>query len=111
PIPIGRPYNNQPDGVLKLLTTRKNVGSLPTLRLALRHPSDSSLSGSSLRYSSSSYAISDSLDDSSNVIESEQRLQGHRITGGDLEVTTMIEGINTLERDNTSLRGMLDVES
>nr|GEZ30027.1 hypothetical protein [Tanacetum cinerariifolium] len=40
------------------------------------------------------------------VIESEQRLQGHMITGGDLEVTTMIEGINTLERDNTSLRGI-----
>ncbi|GJU73872.1 hypothetical protein Tco_1265277 [Tanacetum coccineum] len=45
------------------------------------------------------------------VIESEQRLQGHRITGVDLEVTTMTERIDTLELDNTRLRGMLDVES
>ncbi|GKA09544.1 putative reverse transcriptase domain-containing protein [Tanacetum coccineum] len=45
------------------------------------------------------------------VIESEQRLQGYRITGVDLEVTTRIERISVLERDNTRLRGMLDVES
>ncbi|GJZ82761.1 hypothetical protein Tco_0647934 [Tanacetum coccineum] len=45
------------------------------------------------------------------VIESEHRLQGHRITGVDLEVTTITERIDTLERDNTRLRGMLDVES
>ncbi|GKF50505.1 hypothetical protein Tco_0146972 [Tanacetum coccineum] len=45
------------------------------------------------------------------VIESEQRLQGHRIAGVDLEVTTMTERISALERDNTRLRGMLDVES
>ncbi|GJW22522.1 putative reverse transcriptase domain-containing protein [Tanacetum coccineum] len=45
------------------------------------------------------------------VIESEQRHQGHRITGVDLEVTTITERISVLERDNTRLRGMLDVES
>nr|GFB14939.1 hypothetical protein [Tanacetum cinerariifolium] len=45
------------------------------------------------------------------VIESEHRLQGHRITRVDLEVTTITERISTLERDNTRLRGMLDVES
>nr|GEX81323.1 hypothetical protein [Tanacetum cinerariifolium] len=45
------------------------------------------------------------------VIESEQRLQGHRITGVYLEVTTMTERISTLEQDNTRLKGMLDVES
>ncbi|GKD31811.1 hypothetical protein Tco_1242589 [Tanacetum coccineum] len=45
------------------------------------------------------------------VIESEQRLQGHRITGVDLEVTTMTERISALKQDNTRLRGMLDVES
>ncbi|GKC93480.1 hypothetical protein Tco_1158922 [Tanacetum coccineum] len=45
------------------------------------------------------------------VIESEQRLQGHRITGVDLEVTTMTERISALERDNTRLRGMLNVKS
>ncbi|GJY28427.1 putative reverse transcriptase domain-containing protein [Tanacetum coccineum] len=45
------------------------------------------------------------------VIESAQRLQGHRIAGVDLEVTTMKERSIALERDNTRLRGMLDVES
>ncbi|GJY12865.1 hypothetical protein Tco_0382174 [Tanacetum coccineum] len=44
------------------------------------------------------------------VIESEQRLLGHRITGVDLVVTTITKRINMLERDNTRLRGMLDVE-
>nr|GEX60213.1 putative reverse transcriptase domain-containing protein [Tanacetum cinerariifolium] len=43
------------------------------------------------------------------VIESEQRLQGYRITGVDLEVTTITERISALERDNTRLRGMLDL--
>ncbi|GKG60480.1 hypothetical protein Tco_0612081, partial [Tanacetum coccineum] len=46
-----------------------------------------------------------------HVIESEQRLQGHRITRVDLEVTTMTERNSKLERDNTRLRGMLDVEN
>ncbi|GJY52037.1 hypothetical protein Tco_0442884 [Tanacetum coccineum] len=36
---------------------------------------------------------------------------GHRITGVDLEVTTLTERISALERDNMRLRGMLDVES
>ncbi|GJT80265.1 hypothetical protein Tco_1054607 [Tanacetum coccineum] len=36
--------------------------------------------------------------------------EGHRITRVDLEVTTMTERISALERDNTRLRGMLDVE-
>ncbi|GKB19722.1 hypothetical protein Tco_0853645 [Tanacetum coccineum] len=66
-IPIGRPYRTQPDGVLKMLTARKSVGSLPALRLASRYPSDSSSSDSTLRYSSSGYATSDSLDDSSTA--------------------------------------------
>ncbi|GKC40552.1 putative reverse transcriptase domain-containing protein, partial [Tanacetum coccineum] len=58
PIPIGRPYRTQPNGVLKMLTARKSVGSLPTLRLASRYLSDSS------SRHSSGYAISDSSDDS-----------------------------------------------
>ncbi|GJY46649.1 putative reverse transcriptase domain-containing protein [Tanacetum coccineum] len=45
------------------------------------------------------------------VIESVQRFQGHRIARVDLEVTTMTERIDALERDNMRLRGMLDVES
>ncbi|GJX55397.1 putative reverse transcriptase domain-containing protein [Tanacetum coccineum] len=40
-----------------------------------------------------------------------RRWEGHRITGVDLEVTTMTERISALERDNTRLRGMLDVEN
>ncbi|GKE32833.1 hypothetical protein Tco_1452155, partial [Tanacetum coccineum] len=47
--------------------TLKSVRSLPSLRLASRHPSDSSSSDSSSRHFSSSYAISDSLDDSSTA--------------------------------------------
>ncbi|GJU31492.1 MAK10-like protein [Tanacetum coccineum] len=271
PILISRPYRTHPDGVLKMLTARKSVGSLPTHRLASRYLSDSFSFDSSSRYSSSGYVISDSPDDSSTttsarpsrkrcrsptssvhvvlsvyrslslvhadlspppkrirdsdsvtdlkissedgyesyvprevglgmdfedsyepyieldidsdiqadidkcityadairargmddrdvvetaakeevgsrerhadgavevtnetlgglvhrfhdhaveilvyriqVIESEQRLRGHRIAGVDLEVTTMTERISALERDNTRLRGMLDVES
>nr|GEW47804.1 hypothetical protein [Tanacetum cinerariifolium] len=235
-IPIGRPYRTQADRVLKMLTAKKSVRSLPAIRLASRYPSDFSSSDSPLRYSSSGYAISDSLDDSSTatsvrlsrkrcrsptssvlavfpvrralfpvranlspppkrirdsdsmtdveadideciayadairargmderdivettaeeevredvldhvtvdgvvevtcetlggsvqrfhdhivkipvhqiqVIESKQRLQGHRITGVDLEVTTMKERIIALEQDNTRIKGMLDVES
>ncbi|GKC56623.1 NAC domain-containing protein [Tanacetum coccineum] len=59
PIPIDRPYRTQPDRVLKMLTARKSVGSLPTHRLASRYPSDSSSSDSSSRHSSSGYAISE----------------------------------------------------
>nr|GFA91159.1 hypothetical protein [Tanacetum cinerariifolium] len=65
PIPIGRPYRTQPDGVLKMLTAGKSVGSLPTHRLESRYPSDSSSSDSSSRHSSLSYAISETFCDSS----------------------------------------------
>ncbi|GJW80361.1 putative reverse transcriptase domain-containing protein [Tanacetum coccineum] len=90
PIPVGRPYRTQPNGVLKMLTARKSVRSLPTHRLALRYsadysssdhftsddssrdsPSDSSSetssdtsSDSSSRHSSSGHPLSDSLCDS-----------------------------------------------
>ncbi|GJT92352.1 hypothetical protein Tco_1081197 [Tanacetum coccineum] len=37
PILVGRPYRTQLNGVLKMLTTRKRVGPLPTYRLALRY--------------------------------------------------------------------------
>ncbi|GKA10336.1 hypothetical protein Tco_0689769 [Tanacetum coccineum] len=72
PIPVGRPYRTQPNGVLKMLTARKSVGSLPTHRLASRYPSDYSssdshsdtLSYSSSRHSPSGYDLSDSPCDS-----------------------------------------------
>ncbi|GJU51900.1 hypothetical protein Tco_1221455 [Tanacetum coccineum] len=67
PIPIGRPYRTQPDGVLNMLTAKKSVGSLHALRLASRYPSDSSSSDSPSRYSSSGYATLDSPDDSSTA--------------------------------------------
>nr|GFB96827.1 hypothetical protein [Tanacetum cinerariifolium] len=51
-IPIGRPYRTHLDRVLKMLTTRKSVGSLPAFRLASKYPSDSSSSDSPSRYSS-----------------------------------------------------------
>ncbi|GKE55912.1 hypothetical protein Tco_1495097 [Tanacetum coccineum] len=54
-------------GVLKMLTARKSVGSLPTHRLASRYPSDSSSSDSSSRHSSSGYAISETSCDSSTA--------------------------------------------
>ncbi|GKA81490.1 hypothetical protein Tco_0788182 [Tanacetum coccineum] len=37
PIPVGRPYRTQPNGVRKMLTTRNSVGPLPSHRLALRY--------------------------------------------------------------------------
>ncbi|GJZ06246.1 putative reverse transcriptase domain-containing protein [Tanacetum coccineum] len=40
PIPVGRPYRTQSNGVLKMLTTRKIVRPLPTHRLALRYLAD-----------------------------------------------------------------------
>nr|GEX52877.1 hypothetical protein [Tanacetum cinerariifolium] len=71
PNPIGRPYRTQPDRVLKMLTAWKSVESLPTYRLASRYPSDPSSSDtssdSSLRHSSSGYALSDYPDDSSTA--------------------------------------------
>ncbi|GKF37512.1 hypothetical protein Tco_0114270, partial [Tanacetum coccineum] len=45
------------------------------------------------------------------VIESIQRDQGHRIVASSQQGTVMSERISELERDNTRLRGMLDVAS
>ncbi|GJT68142.1 hypothetical protein Tco_1019622 [Tanacetum coccineum] len=55
PIPIGRPYRTQPNGVRKMLTARKRVGPLPTHRLALRY---------SAYYSSNHFTFDDSSRDS-----------------------------------------------
>ncbi|GKD79103.1 hypothetical protein Tco_1341724, partial [Tanacetum coccineum] len=83
PISIGQPYHTQPNEVLKMLTARKSVGSLPTHRLALRYSADYSSSDShsdassysSLRHSSSGYALSDSLCDSSIVTSARPSLK------------------------------------
>ncbi|GJU35920.1 putative reverse transcriptase domain-containing protein [Tanacetum coccineum] len=94
PIPVGRPYRTQPNGVLQMLTVRKSVGPVPTHQLALRYTMDYSssdhftsddssqdslsktsldshsetLSDSSSRHSFSGYAISDSLCDPPTAI-------------------------------------------
>ncbi|GJZ92720.1 hypothetical protein Tco_0664785, partial [Tanacetum coccineum] len=44
PIPVGRPYRTQPNGVRKMLTARKSVGLLPSDRLTLRYSESRSLS-------------------------------------------------------------------
>ncbi|GJU36283.1 putative reverse transcriptase domain-containing protein [Tanacetum coccineum] len=63
PIPVGRPYRTQPNGVLKMLTARKRVGPFPTHRLALRYLAD---------YSSSDHFT---LDDSSRDSPSDSSLE------------------------------------
>ncbi|GJU16952.1 hypothetical protein Tco_1144918 [Tanacetum coccineum] len=192
PIPIGRPYRSQPNGVLTMLTARKGIVSLPTHRLASRYLSDSSSSDCSSRHSSSVSPVRRALSpvrtdlsplpkrirDSDSVTKLEVSLEddidecvayadairargmnyrdvvetvaeeevesrerdtvevevdpkvdpvieddvresvredvldhGHRIARVDLEVTTMTERIDAFERDNTRVKGMLDVES
>ncbi|GKA57487.1 putative reverse transcriptase domain-containing protein [Tanacetum coccineum] len=44
PIPVGRPYRTQPNGMRKMLIARKSVGPLPSHRLALRYSESHSLS-------------------------------------------------------------------
>ncbi|GJT97865.1 ribonuclease H-like domain-containing protein [Tanacetum coccineum] len=58
PIPFGRPYRTQPNGVRKMLMTRKRDGPLPSHRLALRYLEDHS--------SSDNFSSDDSLDSSSD---------------------------------------------
>ncbi|GJU80871.1 hypothetical protein Tco_1283236 [Tanacetum coccineum] len=60
-IPIGRPYRTQPDGVLKMLTARKSVESLPTHRLASRYLSISSSFNQFTSDDSSRDSLSDPL--------------------------------------------------
>nr|GEZ37292.1 hypothetical protein [Tanacetum cinerariifolium] len=57
PIPIGRPYHTQPNGVRKMLTARKRVRAPPVGRLASRYPPDHS----SLNHFSSDDSSSDLL--------------------------------------------------
>nr|GEX85401.1 hypothetical protein [Tanacetum cinerariifolium] len=66
-IPIGQPYRTQPDGVLKMLTSGKSIGSFLALQLVSRYHHIPLHLIYSSRYSSSGYAISGSLDDSSTA--------------------------------------------
>ncbi|GJT33740.1 hypothetical protein Tco_0924159 [Tanacetum coccineum] len=74
PIPVGRPYRTQPNGVRKMLTARKSVGPLPSHRLALRcseshspsdHFSPDDFSSNTSSGSSSGYLSGRSIPDSS----------------------------------------------
>ncbi|GJT84852.1 hypothetical protein Tco_1066569 [Tanacetum coccineum] len=124
PIPVGRPYRTQPNRVLKMLTVRKSVGSLPIHRLASRYPSDSSSldhftsddssrdsssktssyshsntsSGSSSRHSSSGYAISDSPCDSSTDISPEPSCKRCRPPTSSVPVALPVHGALSLVR-------------
>nr|GEY08043.1 hypothetical protein [Tanacetum cinerariifolium] len=71
PIPVGRPYRTQPNGVLKMWTTKKRVGPLHTHRIALRYSSD---------YSSLDHFTSD---DSSRDSSSETSSNSHSDTSSD----------------------------
>ncbi|GKB06178.1 hypothetical protein Tco_0834411 [Tanacetum coccineum] len=90
PIPIGRPYRTQPNGVLKMLTDMKYVGSLPTHRLASRYPSDSSSSDSSSSYSSSGYAISETSCDSPTAAS--ESLSRKRCRSLSVPISSLVRG-------------------
>ncbi|GJS33026.1 hypothetical protein Tco_0531408 [Tanacetum coccineum] len=75
PIPVGRPYRTQLNGVLQMLTARKRVGPLPTHQIALRYSAD---------YSSSDHFTSDdSSRDSLSDSSSETSLDSHSDTSSD----------------------------
>nr|GEZ17558.1 reverse transcriptase domain-containing protein [Tanacetum cinerariifolium] len=102
PIPVGRPYRTQPNGVLKMLTARNRVRPLPTHRIAFRYlanyhstdhftlddssrdPSSDSSLDSSAETSSDSYL--DTLSDSS----SRHSLSGYAILDSSCDSSTAI---------------------
>nr|GFC99178.1 hypothetical protein [Tanacetum cinerariifolium] len=63
PIPHGRPYCYHINGPVRMMTTKKRVGPLPTYRLAVRYLVDYS--------SSDHFALDDSSRDSSSSSSSE----------------------------------------
>ncbi|GJW77049.1 hypothetical protein Tco_0138731 [Tanacetum coccineum] len=69
-----------------------SVGSLPAIRLASRYLSDSSSSDSSLRYSSSGYAILDSLDDSSTATYARLSCKRCRSPTSSIPVVLLVRG-------------------
>ncbi|GJW04807.1 putative reverse transcriptase domain-containing protein [Tanacetum coccineum] len=71
PIPHGRPYRYHLNGPIHMMTARKRVGPLPTLRLTVRHSADYSSSDSS------SEASSDFHSDASSDSSSRHSLSDH----------------------------------
>ncbi|GJT89232.1 hypothetical protein Tco_1070949 [Tanacetum coccineum] len=85
PIPYGRPYCYHLNGLVHMMTMRKRVGPLPTLRLAVRHSVDHSSSdyfspNDSARDSSSDSSLEASSDfhsDASSDSSSRHSLSDH----------------------------------
>ncbi|GKD10137.1 hypothetical protein Tco_1189822, partial [Tanacetum coccineum] len=89
-------------GVLKMLTAKKSVGSLPTLRLTTRYPSDSSSSDSSSRHSSSDHAKSDSLDDSPTAASARPSRKRCSFPTSSVPITLSVRKALSLVRSNLS---------
>ncbi|GJW62209.1 hypothetical protein Tco_0111544 [Tanacetum coccineum] len=85
PIPFGRPYRTQPNGVCKMLTTRKRVRALPSGRLASSYLLDHSSSDYFLSDDSSSDFSSDSSSDYSSDSSS-----GHSLPDSSVDTPTTI---------------------
>ncbi|GJZ50027.1 hypothetical protein Tco_0604217, partial [Tanacetum coccineum] len=85
PIPFGRPYRTQPNGVCKMLTTRKRVRALPSGCLASRYPLDHSSSD----YFSSDDSSSDFSSDSSSDYSSDSS-SGHSLPDSSVDTPATI---------------------
>ncbi|GKD65258.1 hypothetical protein Tco_1307366, partial [Tanacetum coccineum] len=85
PIPLGRPYRTQPNGVHKMLTTRKRVRALPLGLLASRYLPDHSSSD----HFSSDDSSSDSLSDSSSDYSLDSS-SGHSLPDSSIDAPTTI---------------------
>ncbi|GKB54826.1 hypothetical protein Tco_0905579 [Tanacetum coccineum] len=85
PIPLGRTYRTQPNGVRKMLTARKRVRALPSGHLASRYPPDHS--------SSDHFSSDDSSSDSSSDLSldySLDSLSGHSLPDYSIDTPTTI---------------------
>nr|GEW81204.1 hypothetical protein [Tanacetum cinerariifolium] len=91
-IPIVQPYHTQPDGVLKMLTSRKSIGSFPALQLASRYHHIPLHLIYSLRYSSPGYAISDYLDDLSTATSTKPSRKRCRSSTSSLLTVSHVHG-------------------
>ncbi|GKE43913.1 hypothetical protein Tco_1471197, partial [Tanacetum coccineum] len=105
PIPVGRPYRTQPNGVRKMLTTRKGVGPLPSHRLALRcseshspsdHFSPDDFSSNTSSGSSSGYlsgrSIPDSSFDSPTTSFARPSRKRHRSSAASVPLASLVPG-------------------
>ncbi|GJT71250.1 hypothetical protein Tco_1030536 [Tanacetum coccineum] len=93
-------WRSRPNGVLKMLTARKSVGSLPTHRLSLRYSADyfsldshsNTSSYSSSRHSPSGYALSDSHCDSLTATSAGPSRKRYRSPTSFVPVVSLVYG-------------------